>query len=384
MTRAEALELLDLPEGADNEEIVSRYREFFNDYQMRLTNAPTAQLKNLYTQNIEKLELALQLLCPETEADMTKYLPTDKPMFHAEHVNITKTNTGNTEAATPKIDKEQGKTKTGGGYKVLFFISVVLLVMTIVFFLIYKERGLTNHQNNKYIIETIESNMIFVEGGTFTMGCTNEQGSDCWDSENPRFSATVNDFYIGKYEVTQAQWRAVMGSDPPELYFIGCDNCPVEGVSWNDIQEFLKKLNQQTGKTYRLPTEAEWEFSARGGNISKGYKYAGSNNIDEVAWYTSNSSSQTHPVGRKKPNELGLHDMSGNVWEWCSDWYSSYTNSNKTNPTGPSSAQTDRVLRGGSWYINARYCRVSYRHCYSPDYRYTDYGFRVVLSQFTL
>jgi sulfatase modifying factor 1 len=140
MTRAEALELLDLPEGADNEEIVSRYREFFNDYQMRLTNAPTAQLKNLYTQNIEKLELALQLLCPETEADMTKYLPTDKPMFHAEHVNITKTNTGYTEAATPKIEKEQGKTKTGGASKIMLLIAALLFIgALIVFFMIYKQ-----------------------------------------------------------------------------------------------------------------------------------------------------------------------------------------------------------------------------------------------------
>jgi formylglycine-generating enzyme required for sulfatase activity/uncharacterized protein YcgL (UPF0745 family) len=227
----------------------------------------------------------------------------------------------------------------------------------------------------------INLEMVFVQGGTFTMGCTSEQGSDCDSDEKPTFSATVSDFYIGKYEVTQAEWRAVMGSDPAELYFKGCDNCPVERVSWNDIQEFLKKLNQKTGKTYRLPTEAEWEFAARGGKKSKGYKYAGSNNIDEVAWYSSNSGSKTKPVGTKKANELGIYDMSGNVWEWCSDWYSSYTNSNKTNPTGPSSAQTNRVLRGGSWDSNARRCRVSYRSNGSPVSRDYEYGVRVVLSQ---
>ncbi|MBQ3247459.1 MAG: SUMF1/EgtB/PvdO family nonheme iron enzyme, partial [Alistipes sp.] len=171
--------------------------------------------------------------------------------------------------------------------------------------------------------------MVFVKGGTFTMGATAEQGSDADSDEKPAHSVTVSNFYIGKYEVTQAQWEAVMGKNPSR--FKG-DNLPVERVSWNDIQKFIEKLNAKTGKRYRLPTEAEWEYAARGGNQSKGYKYSGSNDIGSVAWYTDNSSSPTHPVGQKQPNELGLYDMSGNVYEWCSDWHGSYSSGSQTNP----------------------------------------------------
>ena len=218
--------------------------------------------------------------------------------------------------------------------------------------------------------------MVFVEGGTFTMGATSEQGTDALYGEKPAHYVTVSDFYIGKYEVTQAQWRAVMGSNPSK--FKG-DNLPVEQVSWNDIQKFITKLNTMTGKTFRLPTEAEWEYAARGGNKSKGYKYSGSNTLDNVAWYTNNSSSKTHPVGQKQPNELGLYDMSGNVWEWCQDWYGSYSSSSQTNPTGPSSGSY-RVLRGGSWDSIAWCCRVSYRYGFNPDYRDDDGGFRLACS----
>ena len=217
--------------------------------------------------------------------------------------------------------------------------------------------------------------MVYVKGGTFTMGATAEQGSDAYSDEKPTHSVTVSDFYIGKYEVTQAQWRAVMGKNPS--YFSG-DNNPVEYVSWKDIQKFLKKLNAKTGKKFRLPTEAEWEYAARGGNQSKGYKYSGSNNISDVAWYTDNSSSKTHPVGQKTPNELGIYDMTGNVWEWCQDWKGSYSSSSQTNPTGPSSGSR-RVLRGGSWSNNARNCRVSIRLSDSPDYRSSYFGFRLVM-----
>ena len=218
--------------------------------------------------------------------------------------------------------------------------------------------------------------MVYVKGGTFTMGVTAEQGSDADSDEKPTHSVTVSDFYIGKYEVTQAQWRAVMGSNPS--YFKG-DNLPVEKVSWDDIQEFIKKLNAQTGKKFRLPTEAEWEYAARGGNQSKGYKYSGSNSISEVAWYDGNSGDKTHPVGQKTPNELGIYDMSGNVWEWCQDWYGSYSSSSQTNPTGPSSGSS-RVLRGGSWCNYAWDCRVSYRNFNNPDYRSSDCGFRLACS----
>ena len=216
--------------------------------------------------------------------------------------------------------------------------------------------------------------MVFVKGGRFKMGATAEQGKDAEDNEKPAHSVTVSDFYIGKYEVTQAQWEAVMGKNPS--YFKGY-NRPVENVRWIDIQEFIEKLNAKTGKKYRLPTEAEWEYAARGGNQSKGYKYSGSNDIGSVAWYTDNSSRQTRPVGQKQPNELGLYDMSGNVREWCSDRYGSYSIGSQTNPTGPANG-SDRVLRGGSWCNYAGSCRVSYRYSYLPLIPSGDYGFRLV------
>ena len=219
--------------------------------------------------------------------------------------------------------------------------------------------------------------MAFVQGGTFTMGCTTEQGGDCTDYEKPAHQVTLSDYKIGKYEVTQAQWKAVMGNNPSN--FSGCDKCPVETVSWNDIQDFLRKLNEKTGKTYRLPTEAEWEFAARGGNKSTKTKYSGSNILDEVAWYERTSGRKTHEVGTKAANELGIHDMSGNVWEWCSDWYGDYDASSKTNPKGPSSGSF-RVLRGGSWDCNPPGCRVSNRFNYIPDARLLNGGFRLVLA----
>ena len=225
-------------------------------------------------------------------------------------------------------------------------------------------------------VNGVSFDMIKVEGGTFTMGATSEQGYDACDSEKPAHQVTLSDYYIGETEVTQALWQAVMGNNP--CSFIGKYN-PVESVSWNDCQEFIRKLNSLTGRTFRLPTEAEWEFAARGGNESKGYKYSGSNSIDNVAWYTSNSGSKTHAVKTKSPNELGIYDMSGNVCEWCQDRYGSYSSNAHTNPKGPSSGSY-RVLRGGSWLNYAWDCRVSYRDYGSPGYyRYDFYGLRLVL-----
>ena len=219
--------------------------------------------------------------------------------------------------------------------------------------------------------------MVYVSGGTFTMGATSEQGSDAWDDEEPAHSVTLSGYYIGKYEVTQKLWKAVMGSNPSN--FKG-DNLPVENVSWDDVQEFLRKLNAMTGKRYRLPTEAEWEFAARGGNSSRGYKYSGSNSFGSVAWYRDNSGSRTHAVGTKSPNELGIYDMSGNVYEWCQDWYGSsyYDNSPRTNPQGPNSGSL-RVGRGGSWSTDAGNCRVSDRDYGTPGGRYDGLGFRLAL-----
>lgn len=223
-------------------------------------------------------------------------------------------------------------------------------------------------------VDGVAFDMVYVEGGIFTMGATDEQGSEAWDSEKPAHQVTVSDYYIGKYEVTQAQWKAVMGNNPSNWKG---DDLPVENVRWNAIQEFLRKLNAKTGKRFRLPTEAEWEYAARGGNKSRGYKYSGGNDIGSVAWYSDNSGKRTHPVGRKSPNELGLYDMSGNVWEWCQDCDGSYSGTSQTDPAGPSSG-SDRVLRGGSWYGLAMYCRVSFRYNNTPGDGSIIYGFRLV------
>lgn len=225
--------------------------------------------------------------------------------------------------------------------------------------------------------ELVLPEMIFVKGGTFTMGCTKEQGGDCYDSEKPAHKVTVKDFSIGKYPVTQAQWKAVMGNNPSR--FSDCEDCPVERVSWDDAQKYIKKLNQLTGEHFRLPTEAEWEFAARGGIKSKGFKYAGSDKLDEVGWYDGNSGSKTYPVGKKAPNELGIYDMSGNVWEWCADWYDDYPSDAQTNPEGPIRGSY-RVSRGGSWGSSPRSCRVSNRDHDDPAYRYDGIGFRLARS----
>ena len=215
------------------------------------------------------------------------------------------------------------------------------------------------------------NNMVYVSGGTFIMG--GDESSD----QTPTHSVTLSSYYICKYEVTQALWRAVMGSNPSK--FKG-DNLPVEQVSWNDCQTFINRLNNYTGRNFRLPTEAEWEFAARGGNYSRHYKYSGSNYISDVAWYCDNSGNRTHPVGTKQANELGLYDMSGNVWEWCSDWYGSYSSYSQSNPTGATSG-FGRVERGGNWCGLARYCCSSHRSYYAPGNSFDDLGLRLVLSQ---
>ena len=223
----------------------------------------------------------------------------------------------------------------------------------------------------------ISIDMVKVEAGTFMMGATSEM-KDPYSDKKPVHQVTLtNDYYMGKYEVTQALWQAVMGSNPSN--FKG-DNLPVETVNWNDCQEFISKLNSLTGRKFRLPTEAEWEYAARGGKKSRGYQYSGSRKISDVAWYEGNSRSKTHPVGRKQANELGIYDMSGNVWEWCSDWYGSYSSSSQTNPMGSDSG-AKRVRRGGSWCHIARICRSSYRSGDAPDCRGLYLGLRLALSE---
>ena len=219
--------------------------------------------------------------------------------------------------------------------------------------------------------------MVRVEAGTFTMGATPEM-KDPFLWEKPAHQVTLtNDYYIGKYEVTQALWKAVMGKNPSN--FKG-DNLPVEQVSWDDCQEFINKLNKITGKKFRLPTEAEWEYAARGGKKSRGYQYSGSNNISDVAWYDSNSGNKTHTVGSKQANELGIYDMSGNVLEWCQDWHDDYSSSSQTNPTGANSGSY-RVRRGGSWRSSAWDCRSSCRSLNTPGGRFSCLGLRLVLSE---
>ncbi|MEI6751737.1 MAG: SUMF1/EgtB/PvdO family nonheme iron enzyme [Paludibacter sp.] len=221
-------------------------------------------------------------------------------------------------------------------------------------------------------IKGVRFDMVAVQGGSFSMG--SESGEDC---EKPVHSVTLSDFAIGKTEVTQALWQKVMGNNPSNWKG---DNLPVEQVSWDDIQGFIIQLNQLTGKSYRLPTEAEWEYAARGGVSSRSTTHAGSNTIADVAWYTENSGSQTHSVAGKQPNELGLYDMTGNVWEWCSDWYGAYSDRPQTNPTGATNGSL-RVFRGGSWYYDAQYCRTAYRNYYTPGNRFNSVGFRLVVSK---
>ena len=221
-------------------------------------------------------------------------------------------------------------------------------------------------------VNGVSFNMIRVDGGTFLMGATSEQQKPGRD-EKPVHEVTLSSFYIGETEVTQELWQAVMGSNPSKLKGV---QLPVENVSWDDCQEFVLKLNQQTGMKFSIPTEAQWEFAARGGNKSRSYQYSGSNNIDDVAWYISKG--KTHDVKTKQANELGIYDMSGSVLEWCQDWYGSYNSGSQTNPTGPSSG-SGRVLRGGSWNDFARFCRVAYRDYLAPADRFDGLGLRLAL-----
>lgn len=226
-------------------------------------------------------------------------------------------------------------------------------------------------------VEGVKFKMVYVEGGTFMMGATEEQGGDASYIEKPVHKVTLDDFYIGETVVTQGLWKSVVGKNPS--YFDGNDNLPVVNVSWVDAQEFTKELSHITGRSFRLPTEAEWEYAARGGNRSKGYKYSGSNFIEKVAWYDENSKSKTHPVKEKKPNELGLYDMSGNVGEWCQDWYGEYGIDTQESPQG-SALGFYKVYRGGSWGHSAKNCRVScrtYRSSMDCDFLL---GFRLVMN----
>lgn len=232
--------------------------------------------------------------------------------------------------------------------------------------------------DREFTVKGISFKMIYVEGGAFRMGATREQGKDAKYDEKPAHLVTLSSYHIGETPVTQALWKAVMRKNPSGNK--GDNNLPVEQVSWYDCQEFIQKLNQLTGKMFRLPTEAEWEYAARGGKHRSPYKYAGSNSMDEVAWCDDNRGDvSTHPVKTKKPNALGIYDMSGNVCEWCQDWYTGYSGSAQTNPKGPSKGSR-RVMRGDGWRaFRTSHCRTSGRCNGRPDFWNNDIGFRLAL-----
>lgn len=228
------------------------------------------------------------------------------------------------------------------------------------------EKSDKRQEDEKKIIERILSNMIYVKGGTFQMGSKNDM--NVYDIAKPLHSETVKSFYIGKFEVTQKEWFVIMGS---HASYAMDEDLPVDNVSWNDCQKFIRTLNDKTGHKFRLPTEAEWEYAARGGNKSKGFTYSGSNDIEMVAWYQDNSNYRTHKVGTKSANELGIHDMSGNVWEWTSD----HMSLNYISPR----ERTEYVYRGGSWDNGLRYCEISFRNFGAPEYKRNFLGFRLVM-----
>ena len=217
--------------------------------------------------------------------------------------------------------------------------------------------------------------MVYVAPGSFTMGSPSSEDGHIDDETQHRVTLTKG-YWLGKYEVTQRQWESVMGENPS--FFKGPDR-PVENVSWNDCQRFIAKVDdearRQVGGGARLPTEAEWEYACRAGSSGP---YAGNGNLNDMGWYAGNSGSTTHPDGQKKPNAWGFHDMHGNVWEWSQDWYGAYKD-NVNDPQGPASG-VSRVLRGGSWFSDARFCRSANRDGSGPGIRFKDYGFRLCCS----
>ena len=232
-----------------------------------------------------------------------------------------------------------------------------------------------------FTVGGVSFKMIKVEGGTFQMGATSEQGDYTEDDEKPVHNVTLSDYSIGETEVTQALWQAVMGSLPAYISSAEEDikgpQRPVCYVSWEYCQQFIRKLNAKTGQRFRLPTEAEWEYAARGGKKSQGFKFSGSNDISSVAWFTETTDDKgSKDVKTKGANELGLYDMTGNVWEWCQDWFEAYSSSDQTNPKGPAEGSW-RMTRGGSWFYAEGYCRVSYRGNNDPTMSNNELGLRL-------
>lgn len=284
----------------------------------------------------------------------------------------------------------------------LLSISIAMVILSVIAYLAItsKTAELPKETTGKVPPEVVHppakmlEDMVFVEAGTFIMGCDRNK-SDCGDDELPAHEVTLSSFFISKFEVTQKLWRSVMGNNPSN---VKGDNRPVVFVSWKDAIEFCNKLSAKEGlepaykidssgvscdlrsNGYRLPTEAEWEYVAKGGIKGKTFLYGGDNSIDAVAWYKSNSGGTIHEVGMKKANELGIYDLSGNVWEWCWDFYGSYKATNQNDPKGPIS-HANRVARGGSWNRDDKFCRTTNRYGFTPDDIGKDLGFRIVKSQ---
>ena len=231
----------------------------------------------------------------------------------------------------------------------------------------------------KFVAETITVKgvrfvMMPVEGFSFVMGGTSEQGNDAETNEFPIHRVELSNYYICETEVTQQLWKAVTGNNPST--FVG-DSLPVENVTWSDCHEFIAQLNALTGRTFRLPTEAEWEFAARGGKKTQSFRYSGSDTVDHVSWCSGNCNDSTRMVASKAPNELGLYDMSGNVLEWCEDWYGQYPEEEQTSPRGPETGSV-KIVRGGAWFMDPKYSRVSFRAGYNPKKGYGA-GLRLVM-----
>ncbi len=283
-----------------------------------------------------------------------RYVSTDKPTNN----NPAKKSFSNVSSSTTTIDDIEATRREVGGTTSL----------------INKSQSAPLNKKIVDCVKGVQFPMILIPGGTFIMGATNVQCVDISDDEKPPHQVSLDSFYMGKTMVTQAQWEAVMGTNPS--CFKGL-NLPVEMVNYDDALEFCRRLSEMTGKNYTLPTEAQWEFASRCGQTID-TKFSGSDNIEDVAWYKNNSNERTHSVAEKKPNALELYDMSGNVWEWCLDRYGVYTNHNQINPTGATTGDF-RVLRGGSFNHDVKHSRVSYRNFDFPSRRINSVGFRIVL-----
>jgi formylglycine-generating enzyme len=260
-----------------------------------------------------------------------------------------------------------------------FLAPYLILFFSILFYSNCVNNELPNTKLKLSNSKIPQFDMVFVEGGTFIMGCNTDYEEECLSEEHPRHPVIILDYFIGRFEVTQEQWVAIMHKNPSHNQ--DCSKCPVSNVNWDDVQLFINLLKYQTGIEYRLPTEAEWEYAARGGKKSKNFNYSGSNDVNEVSWHNSNSARESpSAVGLKKPNELGLFDMSGNVWERCNDWYSRYLIHKQVNPKGPNDG-TKRVIRGGGWTDELSDCRTSNRYGSSPEFPGGGIGFRLVYSK---